>query len=67
MSEPGTGLVSWDSKSPRGGSGLSEEPKRSICQASVGVLEGWLDPGFVVCVAAPGSLARLPQLGSQAH
>ena len=47
--------------------GLSVRNQRqAFVRALVGILEGWLDPSFVVCVAAPGSLARLLQLGSLA-
>ena len=63
VSELRTGLVPWNSKVL----GVSvRNPERSTCQASVGVLEGQLDPSPVVCGEAPGSLARLSQLGSLA-
>ena len=60
VSELGTGLVHWNSK-VLGVSGRNSE--RSTSQASGGVLEGWLDPSPVVYGEAPGSLARLSQLG----
>lgn len=35
--------------------------ERIICQGSVWILEGWLGPSWVVCMAAPGLPAGLPQ------
>lgn len=40
--------------------------QRIICQVSVGILGGWLDPSFGVSVAAPCLLVSLPQPGNPA-
>lgn len=45
----------------------SERPKEKHLSGLSGFWKGWLISAFLVCMAASGSLASLPQLGSLAN